>query len=342
MSRSKDKWRIFEHIVAAVHETEKSGAKVKWDETIDGRQFDVTVRQCIGNQQLLTVIECKSGKNKVPVKEVDALVTKAKDAEADNAVIICESGFQSGCIGVAKRHGITLLTLNEAAGIPVQQLSGSFTLGINIKSILIHPQNENEFPLSNKPPKLEWQIKKAIVTTGHQSTSLSETLSKLISTTKLSTQPQCINFSLKGAHLQLPDRKELIILGSVSCVANFTKVAILPNGLDPWLRNRSYDIQDHTGKQVSSTQALGMKRSQGDTIRPGKFYYDPAMDAPYYCDSISDGVARIVALELYQHGELLRAVAKAEVKLMTGYVEIRDKKEIQRLQQILDETDILN
>ena len=53
------KWKMFERVVAAIHLAEQKGATVRWNETIKGRQFDVTVRFKNGLYEYLTVVECK-------------------------------------------------------------------------------------------------------------------------------------------------------------------------------------------------------------------------------------------------------------------------------------------
>src|SRR2546430_2236150 len=81
-------WKLLEKLVAAIHRAEMQGAKIKWNEKINGRQFDVTVRFMRGPYRYLTVIECKDWENPVKAETVEALVTKAKDVKADKAVIV--------------------------------------------------------------------------------------------------------------------------------------------------------------------------------------------------------------------------------------------------------------
>jgi hypothetical protein len=108
---TEKKWKMFERIVAAIHLAEQKGATVKWDETIKGRQFDVTVRFKHGLYEYLSVVECKDYATPVPAEKVDALVTKFRDVGADKAIMVAASGFQAGAIDVAKRHGIQLFSL---------------------------------------------------------------------------------------------------------------------------------------------------------------------------------------------------------------------------------------
>src|SRR2546429_35788 len=112
---SNTKWKMFERVVAAIHVAEQKGATVSWNETINGRQFDVTVRFKQGLYEYLTVVECKDYASPVPAEKVDALVTKYRDIGADKAIMIASSGFQSGAIDVARKHGIQLFSLKSLA-----------------------------------------------------------------------------------------------------------------------------------------------------------------------------------------------------------------------------------
>ncbi len=49
------KWKKFERLVAAIHSAEQKGASVKWNDAINGRQFDVTIRFKEGFYDYLTV-----------------------------------------------------------------------------------------------------------------------------------------------------------------------------------------------------------------------------------------------------------------------------------------------
>jgi restriction endonuclease Mrr len=100
---------IFERLVAAVHQTADAGANVKWNDTIHGRQFDVTIRFRKGLYDHLTVVECKNYEKPVPVEKVESFVTKSRDVRANVAVLASTSGFQSGAQDAALRHNITLL-----------------------------------------------------------------------------------------------------------------------------------------------------------------------------------------------------------------------------------------
>src|SRR5260370_21554018 len=115
--RTAKKWTKFEHLVAALHRMEMKGAVVTWNDKINGRQFDVTVRFKNGPYNYLTVIECKNHATAVTVEKVDSLVTKATDIGADKAVMFSSCGFQSGAKDVAREHGVPLFSLSQTTEI---------------------------------------------------------------------------------------------------------------------------------------------------------------------------------------------------------------------------------
>lgn len=120
------KWRKFERLVAAINKALANGAEVEWNASIQGRQFDVVVRFVVGVYKYLTVIECKDTSNLVPVCDVEAFVTKAKDIGADKAVMVASAGFQSGALKVAERHNIEVFSLSYIDEIPPDLLFGEF------------------------------------------------------------------------------------------------------------------------------------------------------------------------------------------------------------------------
>lgn len=100
-----------ERIVAGIHSVTTKGADVRWNEVINGRQFDVVVRFTLGTLGYLVLIEVKNRTRKASAEDLDAFVTKARDQLASKAVFVTAAGFQSGAITTAERHGIDLFTV---------------------------------------------------------------------------------------------------------------------------------------------------------------------------------------------------------------------------------------
>ena len=117
MKAERQRWEQFELLVAAIHRAIDPAAQIKWNDSINSRQFDVTIRFRRGLYDYLTVIECKDYSSPVPVGEVEAFITKSRDAKAHQAVMASASGFQSGARAVAERHNVTLVHLTDSPEI---------------------------------------------------------------------------------------------------------------------------------------------------------------------------------------------------------------------------------
>src|SRR2546428_327826 len=106
-------WKQFERLVAAIQQAlSGADAAIEWSEGIGGREFDVTVRFSKVAYNYLTVVEAKD--YLVPVKEVEAFVTKGRRAGANKLVVVSSEGFQSGAISVGQAENVDLFVLKEA------------------------------------------------------------------------------------------------------------------------------------------------------------------------------------------------------------------------------------
>jgi hypothetical protein len=97
MAKEK-RWKKFERLIAAIHAATQENATVKWNEKINGRQFDVTIRFRAGLYDYLTVVECKNYSSAVKVETVESFITKAQDVKANHAIMAAANGFQSGAV----------------------------------------------------------------------------------------------------------------------------------------------------------------------------------------------------------------------------------------------------
>ncbi len=111
-----------ERIVAGIHAVTTEDADVAWNETINGRQFDVVVRFVVGTLRYLVVVEVKNRTRKASVQDLDAFINKARDQLASKAVFVTAAGYQSGALAIAERHGVDLFTVafdeQEVVGPP--------------------------------------------------------------------------------------------------------------------------------------------------------------------------------------------------------------------------------
>lgn len=103
--------QYLERLVAGIQSATSENADVRWNETLNGRQFDVVVRFQMGTLRYLVLIEVKNRKRRASASDLEAFVVKAGDQRANKAVFVTAAGFQSGAITVAQSHGIDLFTL---------------------------------------------------------------------------------------------------------------------------------------------------------------------------------------------------------------------------------------
>lgn len=331
-----------ERLVAAIHYAESTGAAVVWNEVIEGRQFDVTVRFKYGLHTYLTVIECKEYSSKVSVEKIDALVTKARDAKANKAIMISTRGFQSGCFSVAERHDVQLLVLTESSQTPVPDLVARITPGINVFSVRFgragsHAEVELEdwggrlaylmnhakvvLPLGTKTPIQlvnEWELTRPNIELGRENE---------------------VEFPLPlGTELHVP-HEEPATVSSMRFTCSLIDVAIpkqpLPdNHILVGMATR-VELRDPKGNLHHSTPLNEIPLGFDAPVVPGRFYELPEMFNRYYCEKIDGDLVTWTLLESYQHGLLVQANITQKVKYQNHYIEVTDEVVLHRLHAML-------
>jgi hypothetical protein len=71
-------------------------------------------------------------------------------------------------------------------------------------------------------------------------------------------------------------------------------------------------------------------------LEVGKFYCIPSLYNYYYCEKIVNTLARFILVESYQFGTLFQATIQQETKYSGYYVEVTDKKRLERLEKMLE------
>src|SRR3546814_350328 len=115
-----------ERVVAGIHAVSSGDAEVIWNESINGRQFDVVVRFQLGTLAYLVLVEVKNRSRRASAQDVEAFVTKARDQQASKAVFVTVAGFQEGAVAVAKRHGVDLFTVAFDKNMPTLSATGTY------------------------------------------------------------------------------------------------------------------------------------------------------------------------------------------------------------------------
>jgi len=331
-----------ERLVAAIQYAESTGAVVTWNDTIDGRQFDVTVRFKYGLHSYLTVIECKDYASKVPVEKVDALATKSRDVGANKAILISARGFQAGCFPVAERHGIELLVLTESSTPTAQDLIARITPALNVYDVsfvatgtsspilfedwggrlgYLMNQSQVVVPEGTKPPNqlvYEWQLAGPTLDPENENV---------------------VELPLReGSELRQPHEEPVEVSAMrFKCAfveAIVPKVPLADTHVMAGLSSR-VDLHDAKGKLVHSMRMGEVPLGFDTSVTPGEFYELPHLFNRYHCDKIEGDLVTWTLLESYQHGHLVQATFTQKLQFAKYYIPVTDSKIRRRLESML-------
>ena len=336
---------MFERLVAAMHGAAGADVQTKWNDTINGRQFDVTLRFKKGLHDYLTVIECKHVGSKVPVEKVDAFVTKARDVLANKAVMVSSAGFQSGAVDAAKRHGIKLLTIDEAFEHPHPFDIKGQTPGICIyHARFIRGDDGKDIPLEETTGRFEYLWKESSLLYRSRERKLKDWVTTLEPTirTTIPDREETVTLNFHpGALWKQPYEEDVLIRAFVFHRRPIDFV--IPgdtgySGLDRYLLERmglSIRVMDEYGEILESKKLQEIAFDFDTHLQPGKFYWSPAVGFYYHFDGVDGDLLKWTLLESYQHGHLIQAKFTQKRENSRGYVEVEDENVLCRLRRML-------
>jgi len=338
------KWKKFERVVAAIHVAEDSGASVTWNEHINGRQFDVAIRFRFQFYDYLVLIECRDKKSKVKAEAVEAFVTKSRDAGANKAIIVSSSGFQSGAKIIAAKHNIELFTLTEIHAMT------AITLADTIGSVLVllpvgfwRTGTKELVNLSTNPNQRAHEIAN-IRMIGFGNAKLIDILkpySQLVAPFDIPGVPKfgpTFPFATKSRQnsaitLQLGTR--IVFPGSTN------EIPVSHLLLSYWMQDADADVPGmnpaeyhYTNEQTQKTTTINaeeLKLGFDTKLEPGKYYFDPQENAPYYCESIEEKGALLFLLYSYQRGDFVQGKCVVPLSAAGSFLEVTDEEEIAKL-----------
>lgn len=333
------KWEKFERLVAAINKTTSSGGEVIWNTKLSRRQFDVAIRFRFDTCEHLILFECRDKKRKCTLSEIEAFVTKALDAGADEIVFVSSSGFQSGAINAAKKHNVHIYTLKEINELPPEVVARGLIPAIHIRNIeLLGDTEEPVLRLSNYGPRTDFEVKSIKIQNESGSTSIEQIISTVHSEldAKANKEPQRFIVPLQResiAHVGHTDDKFPVRALAFTYQITLAQ-QVNTSGLDPSVLPQSYAYQNILTGEGSTHISKDLNLGFDTEFEVGVFYLHPHNKFVYLCEEIEGDTATMFLVESYQHKTLLMARMKFNVDKAVHYVKIKDANEISRLNKI--------
>jgi Restriction endonuclease len=341
----KKKWQHFERLVAAIHRAADNGADVQWNESIAGRQFDVTIRFKRGFYRYLTVVECKDYSIPVPVGDVEAFVTKAKDAGANYAVMGSSSGFQSGARAKAAKHGMTLILISfsEPDPSPFGARFGDEIECLHIRDIDLEYCDGEKVSVPSDAAAIQYYNKHILFQTGESVRTLQSVIDEFstrLDRGEMDEYRVTIINCPEGTVVIEPayDEVPLKPLRRIHVSAGLTRTKTLVKShtqFDSSLLVPTVEVTDLMTGEARRFDPAEVGLGVNTVLEPGKFYENPWLGMFYQCASIRGNVAEFHLVESFQLGELVCATFTQETKYAFYYVPVTDRKIIARLEQRL-------
>ena len=338
----KNNWKGFERLVAAVNASNIKNGTVTWNDSVDGRQFDVTIRFKAGDYDFLTVIECKNYKSKVPVEKVEAFVTKSRGVKANKAVMFSSKGFQSGCKVVAEQYGVDLFELSEEDEIPEEVLQATTTPAINIFDVSLNLSKKSKHSFEDGPKLHYLFLNTYLVIPDEQEFTLSDFVSQWANSRfdKLTREPKLFDIDLPiETKVKLPDEDTWQEIKNINTTVKIIDAVVANKpGLDRYVSesfNKKVILKNTLSDDVTEIPFKDINHGFDTQLREGAFYHSINLGFNYYCEKIVGDLVHWILLESYQHGRKLDVKFTATIGNSKGYVEITDKIQLQRLKKYL-------
>lgn len=121
MSEKHDpKWKRFETLVAKLQQEISPNAKVTHNDMVMGRrsgvkrQIDISIRQTVGQFNILIVIDCKDYSRPVDLKDIEDFFGIVDDVSANKGAIVSSGGFTKAAKTRARDAGVDIYSLVDA------------------------------------------------------------------------------------------------------------------------------------------------------------------------------------------------------------------------------------
>jgi hypothetical protein len=117
------RWRGFERLAEKIIAELEPQATVKWNDFIRGheteteRQIDVSIRWKSEDEHYLTIVQAKDYSRPADINVVGEFLSVMQDVKASGGALVCRAGFTKSAHTYAKKRGIALYNLHDAASV---------------------------------------------------------------------------------------------------------------------------------------------------------------------------------------------------------------------------------
>lgn len=350
---SDDKY--IEILAAAFQRATIPDADIEWNVNLGNRQFDVIAKLQAGMHTILLGFEVKNKSRPISVDAVDAFVTKARDAGINKLVFVSTSGFQKGAISVAKRHNVDLFKLellpddiprlNEGASLLIlsnneREIMPDLKINIidddylmnNVDEIQIVYTDGSVQNLPDEPSQMNYYCDMTIFDGGK---SLSDVINDLAN---------------KPVPLEKFKIYEITSPGNISPPDEFffksgkvRKIIMKVRGIKGKLVSSDVDFEITSVKHnVKYTDVISgnsqvvpayLLPTGSEPFQAGSFYFAINPLRYYFCEQVSNGVAKIHLVESFQSSKLFQVSFTQEAEFGKFTMKLNDTKIINRLKQ---------
>jgi hypothetical protein len=308
------------------------------------------------------LIECKDLQGAVPVKEVEAFVTKSQDTKANKAIMVSSNGFQSGAKEVAQRHNLELYTLTEIQEMPEDLFTDHLaTVLIVWPEGFVTTGTEDRLFLSKDPNKLRFELNN-VKLIGHGDMPLMEVLKPFVpllapvdvpgvskrtpqgtwqhrAATKEKQQTAIV--LLPGTKVQFPFSDEQIPVSYLVITYWLASIRLIkPSLMDLTIYKDlgvKYDYKNVLTNERTVVDGSNLPLGVDTKLEAGKFYSQARLKFFFYCESTTETEAFMCLVESYQHGQIVQASFNVPLpEANPYYMEVTDTDEIQRLQRMYE------
>ncbi len=347
-----------ERIVAGIQSISTRAAVVKWNDIVNGRQFDVSVQFKNGTLNFFVLVEVRNRSRPASAEDVEAFVTKTRDQLANKAVMVTVAGYQEGAKTVAKRHGIEIFTIsfdqNEVgfrkdATILVlsnknspTNLEPEFSVHGNVvvpvcHRIALNYADGRQFELPDEQSQMNYYVKQTKLSNGH---SLDSTIrsSKIPKLNEKQSHRGTFTFE-DGVSIIPPD--EFFFprgnIDSIDCEYIATNVPHIKTNMkiDAGLFTSPIIYKNELSGEHHRFEMGSLPLGDGK-LAAGKFYFTVAPLAYFYCKSVQHGNVYWKLVEMFQNGDLVQADTTQKSEYSYLYLEVTDKKLLLRLRSRLE------